>query len=105
MFKRFRDWVKADVFKCMFDAVSDEPDIEYALVDATIVRVHRHGRAVQRCAASGVSPGRNSREENGGGAFEAGFPEWRNSDSWGGNRVGGCRDRVLTAAGPAGGGA
>ncbi len=40
VFKRFRDWVKADVFKRMFDAVSDEPDMEYAMVDATIVRVH-----------------------------------------------------------------
>lgn len=25
VFKRFRDWVKADVFKRMFEAVSDEP--------------------------------------------------------------------------------
>ena len=32
VFKRFRDWVKADVFKRMFDAVSDEPDMEYAMV-------------------------------------------------------------------------
>ncbi len=31
VFKRFRDWVKADVFKRMFDAVSDEPDMEYAM--------------------------------------------------------------------------
>ena len=43
VFKRFRDWVKADVFKRIFDAVSDDPDMEYAMVDATIVRVHRHG--------------------------------------------------------------
>ena len=41
VFKRFRDWVKADVFKRIFDAVSDDPDMEYAMVDATIVRVHR----------------------------------------------------------------
>jgi len=27
VFKRFRDWVKADVFKRMFDAVSDDPDM------------------------------------------------------------------------------
>src|SRR5690242_2393323 len=43
VFKRFRDWVKADVFKRMFEAVSDDPDMEYAMVDATIVKVHRHG--------------------------------------------------------------
>ena len=43
VFKRFRDWVKADVFQKLFDAVSDQPDMEYVMVDATIVRVHRHG--------------------------------------------------------------
>jgi transposase len=47
VFKRFRDWVKADVFKRMFDAVSEEPDMEYAMVDATIVRVHRHGQGAK----------------------------------------------------------
>ena len=36
VFKRFRDWAKADVFKRLFDAVSDDLDMEYAMVDATI---------------------------------------------------------------------
>src|SRR5690348_4864796 len=36
--KRCRDWVKADVFKRLFDAVRDEPDMEYAMVEATIVK-------------------------------------------------------------------
>jgi transposase len=47
VFKRFRDWVKADVFPRLFDAVSDEPDMEYAMVDATIVKVHRHGQGAK----------------------------------------------------------
>src|SRR5690242_3384614 len=47
VFKRYRDWVKADVFKRLFDAVSDEPDMEYAMVDATIVKVHRHGQGAK----------------------------------------------------------
>ena len=47
VFKRFRDWVRADVFQRMFDAVSGEPDMEYAMVDATIVRVHRHGQGAK----------------------------------------------------------
>jgi transposase len=47
VFKRFRDWVKADIFKRLFDAVSDEPDMEYAMVDATIVKVHRHGQGAK----------------------------------------------------------
>ena len=47
VFKRFRDWVKADVFQRMFEAVADEPDMEYAMVDATIVKVHRHGQGAK----------------------------------------------------------
>ena len=27
VFKRFRDWVKADVFQALFDAVSEQPDM------------------------------------------------------------------------------
>ena len=42
-FRRFRRWVQADVFKRIFDALSEEPDMEYVMVDATIVKVHRHG--------------------------------------------------------------
>lgn len=34
VFKRYRDWVKADVFKKIFD-------------DATIVKVHRHGQGAK----------------------------------------------------------
>jgi len=48
VFKRFRDWVKADVFHALFDAVSEQPDMEYAMVDATMVKVHRHGQGAKR---------------------------------------------------------
>ena len=47
VFKRFRHWVKADVFKRIFDAVSDDPDMEYAMIDGTIVKVHRHGQGAK----------------------------------------------------------
>jgi len=40
VYKRFRHWVKAGVFKCIFEALSEDPDMEYAMVDATIVKVH-----------------------------------------------------------------
>ncbi len=43
VFKRYRDWVKADVFKKMFNAVSNNPNMECAMIDGTIVKVHRHG--------------------------------------------------------------
>ena len=47
VFKRYRDWVKADVFVRLFEACSHEPDMEYAMVDATIVKVHRHGQGAK----------------------------------------------------------
>lgn len=47
IFKRFRDWVKQDIFKRIFDAVSGDPDMEYAMIDATIVPVHRHGHGAK----------------------------------------------------------
>jgi transposase len=44
---RFRDWVKADVFQRLFDAVSGDPAMEYAIVDAPIVKVHRPGQGAK----------------------------------------------------------
>jgi transposase len=47
VFTRFRYGVKANVFNRIFDAVADDPDMEYAMVDATIVTVHRHGQGAK----------------------------------------------------------
>jgi transposase len=47
VFKRYRDWVKAGVFARLFEACSDEPDMEYAMIDATIIKVHRHGQGAK----------------------------------------------------------
>ncbi len=47
VYVRFRDWVRTDVFKRLFDACTDEPDMEYAVVDATIVKVHRRGQGAK----------------------------------------------------------
>ena len=44
VFQRFGDRVKTDIWQKLFDAVSGQPDMEYAMVDATIVKVHRHGQ-------------------------------------------------------------
>ena len=41
--KRFRRWARKGVFEKLFEALSGDPDLEYALVDGTIVRVHQHG--------------------------------------------------------------
>jgi len=47
VFKRFNDWSVKGVFQRMFQAVSDDPDMEYAMVDAMIVPVHRYGHGAK----------------------------------------------------------
>jgi transposase len=47
VFKRYRDWIKAAVFQRLFEAVSDDPDMEYAMIDGTVVKVHRHGQGAK----------------------------------------------------------
>jgi transposase len=44
VYRRFRDWVHAGVFERLFNALSGEPDMEVAMIDGTIVKVHRHGQ-------------------------------------------------------------
>lgn len=61
VFKRYRDWVKADVFVRLFDACSDEPDMEYAMIDATIVKVHRHGQGAKGRRATVAKGGVSAR--------------------------------------------
>ncbi len=47
VFKRFRRWVKADAFYRMFKALSQDADFEYAMIDGTIVKVHRSGQGAK----------------------------------------------------------
>jgi transposase len=47
VFRRYRDWAKAGVFQRIFEALSGDPDMEYAMVDGTIVKVHRHGHGAK----------------------------------------------------------
>lgn len=47
VFKRFRRWVKADVFYNMFRVSAADADLEYAMVDGTIVKVHRSGQGAK----------------------------------------------------------
>lgn len=43
VWKRFRRWALNGVFERIFEALSGDPDFEYAIIDGTIVKVHRHG--------------------------------------------------------------
>ena len=45
---RYRYWGKAGVFQRLFNAVSNDPDMEYAIVDAVIVHLPRHGQGAKR---------------------------------------------------------
>ena len=47
VFKRFRRWVKADAFYRMFRALAVDGDFDYAMVDGSIVKVHRHGHGAK----------------------------------------------------------
>ena len=66
-FHRFCDWRAADVFKRLFDAMSDEPDLKHAMVEATIpghrggrLQGHRHGQGAKACAERSRSGGTQS---------------------------------------------
>lgn len=43
VWKRFRRWALKGVFERVFTELSVDPDFEYALIDGTIMKVHRHG--------------------------------------------------------------
>jgi transposase len=47
VFKRFRRWIKADVFYRMFRALAEDADFEYAMIDGSIVKVHRSGQGAK----------------------------------------------------------
>jgi transposase len=58
VYVRFCGWVRVGVFDRLFEACSDEPDMEYAMVDATIVKVHRHGQGAKGGAGARPSVAR-----------------------------------------------
>ena len=41
-YRRFSRWSQAGVWESLFKALADDPDFEYVIVDATIVRAHQH---------------------------------------------------------------
>ena len=42
VFKRFRHWVKADVFKRIFDAVTGDPDMECIMIPSCLMNIPAH---------------------------------------------------------------
>src|SRR3954449_3273187 len=46
--KRFSRWAVDGVWARLFKALADDPDNEYAMIDATIVRAHQHCAGAQK---------------------------------------------------------
>ena len=42
VFQRFRRWAKKGVWERIFNALLENPDFEYLILDSTIVRAHQH---------------------------------------------------------------
>ena len=43
VYTRFWRWAHKGVWERLFRTLSDDPDFEYVLIDATHIRVHQHG--------------------------------------------------------------
>jgi transposase len=50
---RFSRWAKSGVWENLFKTLADDPDNEYAMIDATIVRAHQHSAGARK---KGVRP-------------------------------------------------
>ena len=46
--KRFSRWAVRGVWENLFKALADDPDNEYAMIDATIVRAHQHSAGARK---------------------------------------------------------
>ena len=45
VYVRYSRWSKKGIWNRVFTMMSDDPDLEYLMVDGSIVRVHQHGAA------------------------------------------------------------
>ena len=48
VFRRFSRWSRKGVWRRMFEALSDDPDFEYLIVDSTIIRAHQHAAGAKK---------------------------------------------------------
>lgn len=42
VFQRYNRWSEKGVWERLFEALADDPDFEYVMMDVTIVRAHQH---------------------------------------------------------------
>ena len=48
VFQRFRRWAKNGVWERILNALRECPDLEYLMLDATIVRAHQHAAGAKK---------------------------------------------------------
>ncbi len=48
VYQRFNRWAKSGVFERVFRLLASDPDNEYMMIDATIVRAHQHSAGAQK---------------------------------------------------------
>ena len=46
--KRFSRWAASGIWESLFKTLADDPDNEYAMIDATIVRAHQHSAGARK---------------------------------------------------------
>lgn len=46
--QRYYDWIERGVFATIFEALSGDADMEWLMVDSTIVRAHQHAAGARR---------------------------------------------------------
>ena len=49
--QRFSRWAKSGVFERIFTLLASDPDNEYMMIDATIIRAHQHSAGALKKAA------------------------------------------------------
>jgi transposase len=64
VFRRFSRWSIKGVWWRIFEAMSDDPDFEYLIVDSTIVRAHQHAAGAKK---GGLKIKRRSSDRSRGG--------------------------------------
>ena len=42
VYVRYNRWCRSGVWQRIFEALADDPDFEYVMIDSTIVRAHQH---------------------------------------------------------------
>ena len=56
--RRFSRWAQKGVWEALFKALIEDPDNEYAMIDATIVRAHQHSAGAHKKGATKPSAAR-----------------------------------------------